>query len=133
MCLPGSLGQMYAEFKLDNPANVFPGTATFNEVLISVTLGTLDTGVSACYIACQYNWHWIAHRTYMVTSSVQSMIEIRPHPDTGLYFANCEEDYPMEPCTVLSNLYLNYGPEEPECLGTATESASWGAIKSMIE
>ncbi len=136
MCLPGSLGQMAAEFMLSNPTNVFPGGVTLNEDLITVSQGTLDGGISIAYGTCvpYPNWHWIVSRMYMVMDGEPSMIEIVPHPDTGeISFANCEEDYPMEPCVKLTNLYVNYTIEDDECKAMGTESASWGAIKSMID
>ena len=134
MCLPGSYGQICAEFMLCNPTNVITSTVTWNTPLISVSLGDLDIGLSVCYTACQTDWHWIAHRLYYVTDASQTMIEICPHPDTGVYsFANCEPGYPMEPCTKLTNMYLNYTTEDPECQAMGTKDASWGAIKSMID
>ncbi|HUV37226.1 MAG TPA: hypothetical protein VMX58_09845 [Patescibacteria group bacterium] len=133
-CKPGPLGQICAEFMICGPTNVIPSTVTWNIPLISVMLGDLDIGLSVCYVACQHEWHWIAHRAYWVTDPSKTMMQICPHPDTGVYsFANCEPGYPMEPCTVYTNLYLNAAPPDPECMGTATKDASWGAIKSMIE
>ncbi len=135
LCLPGSLGQMCAEFMLCNPANVITSTVTWNTALISVSLGDLDIGLSVCYVGCQTTWHWIAHRLYYVTDdAAQTKIEICPHPDTGVYsFANCEDGYPMEPCVKLTHMYLNYTIEDEECQTMGTQSASWGAIKSMVE
>ena len=134
LCLPGSLGQICAEFMLCSPLNVITSTVTWNTPLISVSLGDLDIGLSVCYVACQTDWHWIAHRLYYVIDPSQTMIEICPHPDTGVYqFSNCEPGYPIEPCTKLTNMYLNYTGEDPECQAMGTEDASWGAIKSMID
>jgi hypothetical protein len=134
LCLPGSLGQICAEFKVCNPVNVITSTITWNTPIISVTLGDPDTGLSVCYIACQTDWHWIYHRLYYVTDPTQTYIYICAHPDIGTFqFANCEPGYPIEPCTALTHMYLNYEPPAPECLGMGTEDASWGAIKSMVD
>jgi hypothetical protein len=134
LCLPSYLGQICAEFKLSNPPNVIPSTVTFNTPLISVSLGDLDPGISVCYVACQDNWHWIAHRLYYVSGPGLTYIEIVPSPGPGVYqFANCEDGFPVEPCIKLTNLYLNAGPGIPECDAMGTQDASWGAIKSMIE
>jgi hypothetical protein len=134
MCLPGPLGQICAEFMICYPANVIQSTTTWNTDLISVSLGDLASGLSVCYVVCQYDWHWIAHQLIYVTNEDQTMVYVCVHPDVGVYqFSNCEPGYPLEPCSILTNLYLNYGPEEPECQGTGTQDASWGAIKSMIE
>jgi hypothetical protein len=134
MCLPSYLGQICAEFMLCNPANVVPSTVTFNTPIISVTLGDLDTGISVCYISCQTDWHWLANRLYYVTDPTVTYIEICPAPGPGAYqFANCEPGFPIEPCIKFTNFYLNAEPPMDECMGTATEDASWGAIKSMID
>ena len=135
MCLPGPLGQICAEFMICYPPIVIQSTTTWNTALISVSLGDLASGLSVCYIVCQYDWNWIAHQLLYVTdSATKAMAVICPHPDVGVYqFSNCEPGYPLEPCTVLTNLYLNYAPTEPECQGTGTQDASWGAIKSMVE
>jgi hypothetical protein len=134
LCFPGSLGQICAEFMLCSPANVITSTVTWNEPLISVSLGDLDVGLSVCYVACQTDWHWIAHRLYYVTDLTQSYIEICPHPDVGVYqFSNCEDGYPIEPCVKLTHMYLNYTSEDDECKAMGTESASWGAIKAMAD
>ena len=134
MCLPGVLGQICAEFMVCYPLNVIQSTTTWNTPLISVSLGDLASGLSVCYVVCQYDWHWICHQLLYVTDPTQTMVYICVHPDVGVYqFANCEPGYPTEPVCILSHLYLNYAPPDPECMGTATESASWGAIKSIIE
>jgi hypothetical protein len=76
----------------------------------------------------------MAHQLIYVTDPTQTMIYICAHPGVGVYqIANCEPGYPTEPCDILTNFYLNYGPEEDVCQGTATEDASWGAIKNMME
>jgi hypothetical protein len=134
-CVPNVVeGTICSEFRVCYPANVIQSTVTWNDAIISVSLGDLPSGLSVCYIMCQWDWYWIAHQALWVTDPTMTIVYICVHPDTGEYsFANCTPGYPMEPCIIYTNLYLNYGPAEPECLGTATQSASWGAIKSMIE
>ncbi len=134
LCLPSYLGQMCAEFMICYPPNVIQSTVYENSAIISVTLGSLSGGMSVCYQECQWAWHWNFNQDLWVTTADMTHIYICPHPDTGeINFANCEDGFPMEPCILLTNFYINYGPTEPECLGYATEDASWGAIKSMIE
>jgi hypothetical protein len=131
-CLPNDLGQICAEFAVAYPPNVIQSTVTQNTAIISVTLGDLPSGMSVCYIACQWDWHWNFHQTCYVTDPTPTHIEIIPHPDAGVYqFATCEAGYPTRPCVKLTNLYVNYPLDSPECLGTATEEKSWGAIKSL--
>jgi hypothetical protein len=128
------LGTICSEFMICYPTNVIQSTTTWNTTLISVSLGDLASGLSVCYIMCQWDWFWIAHQLLYVTDPTQTRVYICVHPAVGVYqFANCSPGYPVEPCVLLTHLYLNYVPTEPECQGTATESASWGAIKSLME
>ncbi len=133
-CLPGVNGQICAEFAIGYPSNVIGSTVTWNEPLISVFLGDLPNGLSVCFVDCQHDWFWIVHMALWVTDPIPAYIEILPHPGAGVYqFANCLEGYPVEPCTKLTNFYVNYGPEEPECGVLGVEDTSWGAIKSIFE
>ncbi len=134
LCLPGPLGVICNEFMICYPVNVIQSTVTDNTAIISVTLGSLPAGMSVCYLACQYGWFWMFHQQLWVTNADQTMVYICAHPDVGLYqVADCTPGYPTQPCDLLTNFYINYGPEEQVCQGTATEDASWGAIKSMME
>ena len=127
------LGTICSEFSVCYPANVIQSTVTWNDPIISVSLGDLANGLSVCYVDCQWGWFWIAHQTLWVTDATKTRCEICPHPDVGVYqFANCSPGYPTEPCTKGYDLLVNYPPNDPNCT-VATESASWGAIKSMIE
>ncbi len=133
-CLPGPDGQICAEFAVAYPANIIQSTVTWNDPLISVSLGDLPGGLSVCYVGCQHGWNWPCHQALWVTDPSQTFIQIVPHPEAGaIQFANCLEGYPVEPATVLTNLFINYPPEAPECQGTAVEESSWGAIKGLFE
>lgn len=128
-CLPGSLGQICAEFMVTYPPNCIQSTISANDPIISVTLGTLPTGMSVCYIECQYAWHWNFQQIIYSTDTAAGVFEIVAHPDAGAYqFANCTPGYPIEPCIKLTNLYMN-----GVCGPTAVESTSWGAIKGLFE
>ncbi|MBN1884096.1 MAG: hypothetical protein JW876_01065 [Candidatus Krumholzibacteriota bacterium] len=133
-CLAGINGQICAEFMIGYPANVITSTVTANTDAISVTLGDLASGMSACLKECNESWLWFFHQTLYVSDPTLTFVQILGHPDVGVYqFANCNEGFPTEPCVALTHLYLNAGPELPECQTTAVETASWGAIKSMLE
>jgi hypothetical protein len=135
-CLPSYLGQICAEFMICYPANVITSTVTKNTAIISVDMGDLGSGWSVCYIECQWNWHWNAHQTLYVSDPTLTTVEICPAPGPGAYqFANCESGFPTEPCIKFTNLYLNRDPVADELCNppTATEDASWGAIKSMVD
>lgn len=135
-CLPGSQGEICAEFMVEYPVNTIQSTVTWNEPIISVSLGDLGSGLSVCLVACEWTWNWPGHQLIYVTDPTPGYCEIVKHPDPAVeavQFANCEPGYPTEPATVITNLYLNYGPEDSECMGTAVEETSWGAIKSLYK
>ena len=91
-------------------------------------------GYSLCLVDCQWDWVWLFHRQLLVMDAVKSAATIVPLPEAGAYqFANCLPGYPTEPCTPLTNLYINYEGTESECMGTSVGGASWGAIKSLVE
>ena len=126
--LPGPNGQTCAEFMIVYPLNIITSTVTANDPIISVTLGDLGTGMSVCFIDCQYDWNWSFQQLIYLTDTAPSHVELVGHPDTGLYqFANCLPGFPLEACTLLNHLALN-----TDCI-VATEDASWGAIKGMFE
>ena len=132
-CLPGEKGQICAEFLVTYPLNTIQSTVTWNDPLISVTLGDLPSGLSVCYQECQWDWNWPCYQLVYVTDPTQTVIEIGPHPDVAVYqFANCDPGYPVEPCTAYPSMLLNVLPEDcPEIVGT--EETSWGAIKSLFK
>lgn len=131
--LPGELGMVCVEYTVEYPANVVRSTVTFPPGLVRLA-GDIVGGLSLCFPECRYDWCRTAHQLLYVADAAHSVLGIGPHPDTGLSrFAVCTEGYPLEPFTVLTNLYINYGPAEPECGATAAETASWGAIKGMLD
>jgi hypothetical protein len=128
--LPSMNGTICAEFAISYPPNVIQSTRTDNTSIISVSLGDLPTGMSVCYIACQWSWHWCFHQLLYVTDPTPTQAEIIPHPDTGLVqLSNCEPGYPGEPVILFTVLKLNQEcpPENP----IGAKETSWGAIKSM--
>jgi hypothetical protein len=139
LCLPSERGQQCVEFGLRYPHNVVRSTHTLNTIVLTGIPGNpgfvCDGDIcyaSLCYIACQWDWHWVLRHQLFVTDTAQSSIEIVAHPDVGVYqFANCEPGYPVEPCIAINSFYLNYGVADPECT-VGVESASWGSIKSLL-
>lgn len=136
-CLPSVNGMLCAEFAISYPASsVITATVTSNTPIISVAQGDLATGMSVCYIECQYAWNWCFHQTFYVNGTDQVLAELVPHSApqiTQLQFASCETpQYPIEQAVKFTNLYINYDPiTAPECQVTGTESKSWGAIKTL--
>ena len=127
-CQPSDNGQMCAEFSIAYPPTVIQSTVTPNAALISVTLGDLLNGMSVCYVGCQHDWNWPFKQMNYLTDTSPNYITINAHPDTGeISFANCLEGFPMELAVVTNHLALNQPCE------IATEEASWGAIKGMLE
>lgn len=124
---PGVKGIICSELMACYPSNVIQSTVIWNDPIISVMLGSLPTGLSICYISCQWDWTWICHQMCYLTDTVPGFIEVCQHPDVGVYqFANCDPGYKTEPIVILNHLALN----QP-CV-VATEDASWGAIKALI-
>ena len=132
-CLPGDPGVICNEFMISYPVNVIQSTLTQNWSILSVALGNPATGYATCTVSCQSEWFWIAHQLLYVTDPTMTSLSIVAHPAIGAYqIATCEPGYPVGSVTLLTNLYLNYSGSEPVCQGTATEEASWGAIKSLM-
>ena len=134
-CLPNDLGQMCVEFSIDYPGDpgVILSTVTYSPH-VSVNLGDIDTGLSVCFLECQWDWHYPLFQTILVNTSAQSTIRIVAHEASGLTaFANCEDGFPMEDFIVYTHLYINYEPGvDAECSETASGTASWGVIKQMF-
>ncbi|UCF04486.1 MAG: hypothetical protein JSV33_11170 [bacterium] len=132
-CLPSLKGMICAEFMCVYPANVIQSTVTTNP-LVSVTLGTLDTGMSVCFADCHWTWIWPFHQALWVTDPTATDISIVKHPDPNIecvQFANCDPGYPTECAVVHTKLLLNQECPPPDCVGT--EEASWGAIKDQFK
>lgn len=135
-CLPSERGMICAEFDISYPVNVIQSTVTLNpELGIIIPDPPYPEAFILCFVDCKWDWAWLFHQTLYVVDQTPTYIEIIKHPDPDIEhirFANCEPGFPVEPCIKYTNMYLNYEPPDPECLGTATQDASWGAIKSMI-
>jgi hypothetical protein len=120
-------GTICNEFRICYPPNVIQSTVTWNDPIISVMLGDLPSGLSVCYIICQYDFFWIAHQACYLTDTTPAWIEVCAHPDVGVVqYADCTPGYPVWPSTIWNHLALN----QPCVIGT--EESSWGAIKSMV-
>jgi hypothetical protein len=131
-CKPGTNGQMCAEFMVSYPSNVITSIVTNNEEINSVVLGDVASGVSVCYIDCQYEWNWPFHQTLYVTSAEKTVAKIVPHPQVGTYqFANCQSGFPIESCRNSPYMLFNYDESDPKCHMGGMNEATWGAIKSI--
>jgi len=131
--LPSDLGMICSEFMIVYPLNVIQSTVTTNP-LVSVTLGTLDAGMSVCLVNCAWDWTWSFHQALWVTNPEPTEITVAKHPDEMIQCiqnANCEPGYPTECIVVLTKVLLNTEcpPENP----VGTEEASWGAIKDQLK
>ncbi|HSG27461.1 MAG TPA: hypothetical protein VLA34_03200 [Candidatus Krumholzibacterium sp.] len=136
--LPSVNGQICAEFAIDYGGD--PGIvkiAPTNAGHISVALGALDTGMSVCFVECQNDWHWGFTQGMFINTASKVTIRVIAHPEVNpptYQFANCLEDFPMEPIISLSNVYINSEiGVDPECEAMGTAPASWGAIKNLYE
>lgn len=135
-CLPSTPGMICAEFAISYPGNVVQSAITFPPPVIIPEVFEPETGVNACFTECQMQWTWAFHQTLFVSDALPSYLEIIKHSDPSIEyirFATCEPGNPTEPVKKFTNLYINYAPEESPCTYMATESRSWGAIKSLVE
>lgn len=106
-CLPGDNGMLCAEFSVEYPENVIASTVTDNPGL-SITFGDLDSGMSACFAACQHDWVWTHMQTLILTDATPATIEIEAHTGVGVYqFTNCEPGFPVERIFYTNPLFLN--------------------------
>ncbi len=106
-CLPGDDGMMCAEYSVKYPENVLASSFTGNPAL-SIALGNLDDGMSACFAECQNDWVWTHTQTLFLTDATPATIEIEAHPDAGVYqFANCDPGFPTETIFYSNPLFLN--------------------------
>lgn len=119
-------GAICEEFRICYPLNVIQSTVTWNDPIISVMLGDLPSGLSVCFLVCQYDFFWLCHQMCYLTDTLPAWIEVCPHPDVGvIQYADCTPGYPVWPNSVWNHLALN----QPCVIGT--EESSWGAIKGM--
>lgn len=134
-CLPRFDGSYCAEFMIDYPADptVIAATVTWNPAL-TVVLGSLNTGASACFFDCQTTWFKPVSQMIICQNGNQNMLSVVPHPlSRGIYFASCIEPRDQYPAVPWNNLYLNYvDGVDPECTYTAVAESTWGAIKQMF-
>ncbi len=135
-CLPSERGMICAEFAISYPPNVIQSTLTWNpEIQWVIDPPSPYEGISVCLPECKCDWFWLFYQQLWVIDAAPVYVEIIKHPDSyveNIQFANCEPGFPFEPVIKYTNLYINYDPAGPECSGTAAESASWGAIKSLV-
>jgi len=106
-CRPGEQGMIAAEFGIAYPANVIPAAVTEN-LLISISLGSLDAGISVAFLDCQNDWVWTHHQSLFLVNADETRIEIEKHRAADAYqFATCELGYPAEPALISSAVCCN--------------------------
>ena len=131
--LPSNMGLQGAEFKIQLPANVVSITVLSKDPAITVELGTLAAGISIAFAegSCKTDWVFSHQLQSILTSNVQSQIEIVEHPGVlpfpAYQVASCEPGYPIYPVKRFTHLYMNWDG------GIAVEEKSWGAIRSLFK
>ena len=107
-------GTYCAEFAIASTNESMIAAATEWHPELSIVLGDMATGVSACLLECQNDWFWISRVTMHNSNIEPATIEIVRHPDVGYYqFASCLEDSPIEPVFFGPGLHINssYTPD----------------------
>jgi len=130
--LPSVRGIRAAELMISYPANVIAGGVTASP-RINVSLGSLPAGISFAFESCNEGGIWFeSHRqACFITSAAESQFEVVNHPGLippSYQVAICDsaQGYRPEPVKRLTHLYLNWDG------GIATETSTWGAIKSLF-
>ena len=121
-------GVTAVEFAINFPTSVIASTVTVSP-LVSVGLGTITAGTTVAFLTCQNDWVWTHQVACYDINTVPSVITIIPDPTAippDYLFARCDLGMTAFEPTIFSNLYLNQA-----CV-IATQSASWGAIKSLF-
>ena len=107
-CQPGENGMNCAEFALESSTSSMVISSNEWHPGLSVVLGDLASGVSACFLECQTDWVCINRVTMLNTIAGPASIEIVRHPFVGYYqFANCLENRPIEPVFIGPGLCIN--------------------------
>ncbi len=107
-CQPSVNGTYCAEFAIGSTNESMIVAATEWHPELSIVLGDMTTGVSACLLECQTDWFWISRVTMLNSNIEPATIEIVRHPDVGYYqFASCLEGSPIEPVFFGPGLYVN--------------------------
>lgn len=144
-CLPGDDGSIGAAFSMGFPSNVIEDTLIVNDAVVSDLIGDLEKGIMVELQNCQYDWFWMLRQVFYATDSEKSRIFVTSHPlrSTAL-IKTCSEGNPYKSCCAC-RLFVNYTMADAECQtydpwypvcdcpSTDTKSASWGAIKALIE
>ena len=132
----GNSGLLGVNFYISYPDNIVESDWTVSPSLVSCCPSggckcAVPCPLQFCFGECQTDWVWLSHITLYVNSSEQTTVEIIPYPigADNITFWSCDET--EESAITFTHLYVNFDEDSPECLGTSTHSASWGAIKNI--
>jgi hypothetical protein len=127
---PGEDGMICVDYEITVPANIIQAATIVNpDAGYHIGDAIVPPGSTVCFPACKTDWIWTHQLTCLVIDANPSVITIDPHDDYGFLRAiNCIDfGDSVEEMVKINDLYINQGC----CL--ATESSSWGAIKSMLQ
>lgn len=129
-CLPSAEGVQGACFAVIWNGNLVRGPEQVNASVVDHYSGTnFLTGLTFYYNSCQYGWHWI-HKEAI------TLIDVDPHTRNYLFIEEgvmehagmvwrCGVNQSWVPFTITKRAYFGH------CSPIATESVTWGAIKSL--
>lgn len=126
---PGEDGLNCADYEITTPPNVIQAATILNPAAgYQIGDAIVPPGSTVCFPSCQTDWVWTHQLTCLVTDTTPSIVTLDPHDDYGILRSeNCVDfGEPYETMTKINDLFLNQGC----CL--ATQSSSWGAIKSLL-
>lgn len=126
----GEDGLNCADYEINTPSNVIQAATILNPAAgYQIGDAIVPPGSTVCFPTCQSGWIWTHQLTCLVTDTAPSIVTLDPHDDYGVLRSENCVDYgePYETMTKINDLFLNQGC----CL--ATQSSSWGAIKSLLK
>jgi hypothetical protein len=133
--LPGENGVRGLAFNMPLPSSVSRGDGVRNPSLMfgSIKCQPPCPDYMFSILMCLTDWTWIYHETLLVSSVDPVVVQVLNFPDSSesITVENCISE--EEPVVRLTDLYINYPLDGPECTGMASDSKSWGAIKTLID
>lgn len=93
-------------------------------------IGTLATGLVACFTDCQYDWVQVCSANLMIPNMDPAEIPIVEYAGSPWpKILDCLDPANEVEAIVWTHLYTNYA----ECPPYASRESTWGAIKNMYE
>lgn len=132
--LPGANGFSSVSFNLAYPASAVQGAYIEHPDLYHPPTKCRPPcpDYRFIFLSCRTDWVWLYHETITVLSSDPFELAMHPFPPDSAAITAYDCDDEPEAAITFSSVYLNRGPGDPLCSGTAVESVTWGAVKALF-